>query len=108
MEKKPLVYTDTFLVFLAKVIKEIHLHESEWVVLEREDLFRDDDDMQNLGRIQNHLKDVYYKVSNGYLTGTQGVDMLRDVVFEPYRDLIVRLTESRKFPELYALYHLCS
>lgn len=108
MNRKPVIFADAFLVFLTKVVKEIDLNESEYVVIDRTDLFRDDDDLMNMARIQNALKEVYSKVSNDFLTGDQGVEMVRRQVIEPYRDLIIRLTESRRFPELYAFYHLCS
>lgn len=106
--KKPHVLTDAFLILLTKVVKEINATESEYVVIDRTDLFRDDNDLKNLAIIENTLKDVFSKVSNRFLTGEEGAEMIKKKILQPHNDLVVRLTESRKFPELYALCTMCS
>jgi hypothetical protein len=98
--------TEDFYDSLKKTVIEIHEIEAEWVIIHREDLFRDDWDLANFGRIQNGLKEIQRKFINGECEEHQAMNDVR-LFFNVHHSLVSRLTESRQFPELYALWQLC-
>ena len=98
--KRPKIFGDRLMVMLAKVDKEIQVMDD--FIIERDDIFFNDDDAANVARMQMDLQKVYNDLANDEIRGEPAVTRLKEEFLEtePYRDLIYRMTDSDEFPEL--------
>lgn len=98
----PKVYGDRLVLLLVKVLKEMQMMEIPFI--EDESLSREDDDVQNYGRMQNTLLEIYEDLQLDRIRGETALGQVRDKVFSPHEDLFYRIVESKKFPEFWEMY----
>lgn len=101
--KMPTVYGDRLMKILVKVDRELHIMEFPFI--EDENLSRMDSDVQDYGRIQHRLREIYEDLQHDRIRGETGITRLRSQIFDPFQDLTDRLVENKKsFPEFWELY----
>lgn len=98
----PKVYGDRIIPLLVKVDREMQVMEI--LFIEDEQLSMMDEDLQNYGRIQHRLREIYEDLKMDRIRGESAVDRLRVQIFEPFEDLCYRIVESKKFPEFWEMY----
>lgn len=98
----PKVYGDRIIPILVKVDRELQLLELDFV--EDETLSYMDSDLQDYGRLQKRLREIYEDLKFDRIRGETAVNRLKIQVFEPFQDLCDRMVESEKFPEFWELY----
>lgn len=105
--KKPKVYGDRLIPLIAKVDKEIQIMDA--VFTDRDDIFYFDDDLANIARFQNKLREIYNDLATDRVRGDNALDTIKyDLINRsPYQDLIYRMIEAEIFPEITALFRFC-
>lgn len=102
--QKPKIYGDRIMPILVKVDRELQIMEIPFI--EDEMLSFRDNDVQDYGRIQHRLRDIYEDLQMDRIRGTTAIESIRVQIFEPFQDLCDRLVESKRFPEFWELYEL--
>lgn len=98
----PRVYGDRIVLMLVKIDRELQIMEFKFI--EDETLSAFDNDLQDYGRIQNRLREIYEDLKFDRIRGETAVERIRTQIFAPFEDLCYRLVESKKFPEFWELY----
>lgn len=98
----PRVYGDRIIPRLVKVDREMQVMENPFI--EDEKLSKEDSDVQDYGRIQMRLREIYEDLKYDRIRGETAVERIRTQVFTPFEDLCYRIVESKKFPEFWELY----
>ena len=98
----PKVYGDRIIVMLVKVDRELQVMEIPFI--ENADLSKEDSDVQDYGRIQQRLREIYEDLRMDRIRGETAVERIRTQIFMPFEDLCYRIVESKKFPEVWELY----
>lgn len=98
----PKVYGDRIMKLLVKVDKELQMMEIPFI--EDEELSYLDSDVQDYGRMQHRLREIYEDLQRDRIRGDTGLARIQNQVFDPFQDLSDRLVESKRFPEFWELY----
>lgn len=100
--KTPKVYGDRLMPILVKVDKELQFMEIPFI--EDEQLSYREDDVQNYGRVQLRLREIYEDLQYDRIRGDTAISRIKTQIFEPFQDLCDRIVESKRFPEFWELY----
>jgi hypothetical protein len=98
----PKVYGDRIIPLLVKVDRELQVMEIAFIEDEKLSVY--DNDVQDYGRVQHRLREIYEDLRMDRIRGETAVERIRIQVFVPFQDLCYRLVESKRFPEFWELY----
>lgn len=104
---RPKVYGDRLMPLIVKVDKE--LTEMDEVYGERADIFYREDDLSNIARLQNKLREIHNDLYTDAIRGDNAMQMIKHDLFgrDPFQDLVYRMMESEIFSEVSALFRFC-
>jgi hypothetical protein len=101
--KPPRIRSDELMPFVIKALKELRVMEE--IVIMRPEIFTDEEDPQNVGRLQLMLKSVFDELQNDEIKGDAALARIEEQ-FRIHRTLIDGLIGTRSFPEVEALDNL--
>ena len=105
--QRPRVYGDRLMVILSKVDKEIQVNDE--VFVDRDDIFHEPQDLANIARMQNRIREVHSDLFSDRMRGDTAMDIIKYEIVESmqFNDLILRMVEADIFPEIKNLYKFC-